>query len=169
MSGPVMVADVDSIELDNKFEPFNPEWVIDGQPASRSKALSMSEDRISDTVLWECTAGHFNWHFERDEVIFVLSGEAFLIEPHGRELRFGAGDFGFFPAGTSCTFRVDNHFRKIAVIRETMSRPHAYALKAWKKLLRLAHPFSPAPVPRPRFSSQSPLLQPDLHPSTPKL
>jgi uncharacterized cupin superfamily protein len=146
MSGPVLIEDVDSIELENQFQPFSSNMVIEGQPGSRSKTLSMSEDRISDVVLWECTAGLFNWHFVRDEVIFVLSGEAFIIEDDGRERRMGSGDVAFFPAGTACNFRVDDHFRKVAVLRETMTRPQGYALKAWKKLWRLAFPFSSAPA-----------------------
>jgi hypothetical protein len=34
---------------------------------------------------------------DSEEVIFVLSGEAFLTEPNSRERRFGAADFGFSP------------------------------------------------------------------------
>jgi uncharacterized protein len=146
MSGPVLVEDVESIELGKEFQPLNPGWVTEGKPGSRSKTLSVSKDRLSDVMLWECTAGQFNWHFVRDEVIFALSGEAFIIEADGSERRMAPGDVAFFPAGTSCSFRVDDHFRKVAVLRETMTRPEGYVLKVWKKLLRIAFPFTTAPA-----------------------
>jgi uncharacterized cupin superfamily protein len=146
MSGPVHVEDVQAIELKNQFQPLDPALVTEGQPGSRSKTLSVSRDRLSDVILWECTAGHFNWHFNRDEVIFALSGKAFIIDADGSERCMAAGDVVFFPAGTSCSFRVDDHFRKVAVLRETMTRHEGYALKLWKKVVRLAFPFSAAPA-----------------------
>ena len=146
MSGPVLVEDVQAIELKTEFQPFDPAIVTEGNPGSRSKTLSISRDRLSDVMLWECTAGQFNWHFVRDEVIFALSGKAYIIEADGSERCMAAGDVIFFPAGTSCSFRVDDHFRKVAVLRETMTRPEGYILKVWKKLVRIAFPFTTAPA-----------------------
>ena len=146
MSGPVLVEDVQAVELKTEFQPFDPAIVTGGTPGSRSKTLSVSRDRLSDVILWECTAGHFNWHFNRDEVIFALSGAAFIIEADGSERCMAAGDVVFFPAGTSCSFRVDDHFRKVAVLRETLTRPEGYLLKVWKKLVRIAFPFTAAPA-----------------------
>jgi uncharacterized cupin superfamily protein len=147
MSAPILLADVNGIVLHEDAEPFLPEWVIAGQPASRSKTLSRSADCTSHVVLWECNSGRFRWHYHFDESILVLSGEAFLIQPDGRERRFGAGDYGFFPAGSECEWRVDDHFRKIAVLRETMTRPIGFALKMWKKLSRAVFPAAPAELP----------------------
>lgn len=65
----------------------------------------------------------------------VVSGEAFMKTENG-ERRFGPGDLGFFPAGTSCTWRVPEGIRKIAVLREPMWRPLGFALKVCHKLLR---------------------------------
>ena len=112
--GPVLVEDVQAIELKSEFQPLDPSMVTEGTPGSRSKTLSVSKDRLSDVMLWECTAGQFNWHFVRDEVIFALSGKAYIIEADGSERCMAAGDVIFFPAGTSCSFRVDDHFRKVA-------------------------------------------------------
>jgi hypothetical protein len=76
------------------------------------------------------------WHYKKDESVVVISGEAFLIKPDGKEIRFGAGDVGFFPARTVCTWRVPGPFRKVAVLREPMWRPIGYAAKAWNRLLQ---------------------------------
>jgi uncharacterized protein len=146
MSSPVLVEDVQAIELKSQFQPLDPALVTEGQPGSRSKTLSVSRDRLSDVMLWECTAGQFNWHFVRDEVIFAISGKAYFVQADGTERCMAAGDVVFFPAGTSCSFRVDDHFRKVAVLRETISRPEGYVLKIWKKLVRIAFPFAAAPA-----------------------
>ena len=132
MKIPTMHQDVQSIEMEQSYQPLNPDWVIGGQPGSRHKTLSSTKDKGSNVVLWECTAGEFNWHYEKDE--------AWVTDADGRERRFAGGDYGFFPAGATCRFRVESHLRKIAVLRETMSTPQTYALKAWNKLLRIAFP-----------------------------
>ena len=56
---------------------------------------------------------------------------------NGEERRFGPGDVGFFPAGTTCTWRVATYILKVAVLRESIWRPLGYCLKAWKKILRM--------------------------------
>jgi hypothetical protein len=96
-----------------------------------------SHDRTSHIVVWDCTPGSFKWHYGMDEAIVVVSGEAFMINDKGEERRFGPGDLGFFPAGTSCTWRITEHLRKVGVLRESMWRPLGLAVKAWHKLLRI--------------------------------
>jgi uncharacterized protein len=117
-------------------EPIPQEWILSGTPVARSRKLSRSRDLTSSIVVWDCTAGSFNWHYSQDETILVISGEAFLIAENGEERRFGPGDVGFFPAGTTHTWRVSNHIRKVAVLRETMWRPLGYCLKASKTIMR---------------------------------
>lgn len=95
-----------------------------------------SHDLTSDIVVWECTAGRFECHYSQDEVVMVVAGEVFITHQNGEEQRLGPGDLGFFPAGTSCVWRVPVSVRKIAVLRETMWRPVGLGLKIWKRLLR---------------------------------
>jgi hypothetical protein len=68
----------------------------------------------------------------------VVSGEVFIIDEKGEEQRLGPGDLGFFPAGTSCVWRVPDRVRKIAVLRESRWRPLGFGLKVWNRLLRTA-------------------------------
>jgi uncharacterized protein len=124
-----------NVELDP--EPLPQEWILSGAPVARSKILVRSRDWTSSVVVWDCTAGSFTWHYSQDETIFVISGEAFLQLENGSERRFGPGEVGFFPAGTTCTWRVAESIRKVAVLRESMWRPLGFCLKAWKKLLRM--------------------------------
>ncbi len=135
MSKSIVMATPAAIELDP--EPLPPEWILSGNPEARGKMLVRSHDWSSTLVVWNCTSGSFRWHFSQDEVIFVISGAAFLLNDDGSERRFGAGELGFFPAGTTCKWRIDDHFLKIAVLRETMWRPLGLCLKVWNKLLRI--------------------------------
>lgn len=114
------------------------EWILSGTPTAWNREVARSHDRNSQIVVWECTEGHFKWHYNKDESVIVVSGEAFLIHDDGQELRFGPGDVGFFPAGITCTWRVPGRFRKVAVIKEPMSRPLGFAVKAWNRFLSIA-------------------------------
>jgi hypothetical protein len=117
--------------------PIPPDWILDGAPRARMKKLANSHDRTSYIMVWDCTAGHFNWHYNKDETVVVISGEVFIADEKGEERRLGPGDMAFFPAGTSCTWRVTRHIRKVAVLRETMPRPLGLGLRAWKGGSRL--------------------------------
>jgi uncharacterized protein len=136
MSNSMMVVTPREVELPSQLEPISPDWVLSGTPVSRSKTLVRSNDWASNIDVWECNAGRFEWHYSKDEVIFVVSGEAFMLNETGEETRFGPGDVGFFSAGTSCTWRVPVGIRKVAVLREPMWRPIGFGLKVWNKLLR---------------------------------
>jgi len=135
MPQPMLSVDPATVEL--QPEPIPPEWILSGAPVARSHKLLTSYDWTSTIVVWDCTAGRFTWRYGQDEVILVVSGEAFLINDKGEERRFGPGDIGFFPAGTLATWRVADYIRKVAVLRETMWRPLGFILKVSKKLVRI--------------------------------
>ena len=118
-------------------EPIPPEWILGGNPEAQSHRLVRSRDWVSSVVVWECKAGQFRWHYGTEETILVISGEAFMINEKGEERRFATGDVGYFPAGSECTWRVPDHIKKVAVLRETMWRPIGFSLKAWNKFLRM--------------------------------
>lgn len=136
MSKSVVMAAPATVDLNPSSIPAD--WILSGTPKAWNKEVSRSHDSISQIVIWECTAGHFKWYYSKDESVIVISGEAFLIKPDGHEIRFGAGDVGFFPAGTTCTWRVPGLFRKVAVIQDPMWRPLAYAVRAWNRFLQMA-------------------------------
>jgi uncharacterized cupin superfamily protein len=117
--------------------PVSPDWVLNGTPETRSKELARSHDGTSYVMVWDCTAGRFNWHYNKDETLVVISGEAFITNEKGEERRLGPGDIVFFPAGTSSTWRVTKYIRKVAFLRHTMPRPLGFGVLAWNKLLRI--------------------------------
>ena len=112
-------------------------WILDGEPKTGSKNMVRTHDLMDRMVLWECTAGRFTWHYSSDEVLIVISGEAFLLKEGGEEQRFGPGEIGFFPAGTTAIWRVPGPFRKVAVLHEATWRPVGFCLKALNKTLRI--------------------------------
>ena len=135
---------VSSTLADVKLEPDSipSKWLLSGRPETRSKVLGRSRDRLAYIVLWECGAVSYKWHYSKDEAYIVLSGEGFMTDEKGVERRFGAGDVAFFPAGTNATWRHPDHFRKIAVLKDSIWRPLAFGLKACSKLLHIAGLFS---------------------------
>src|SRR5271156_4913570 len=93
MAKSIIVATPSTIALGPQFEPFPADWILSGTPVSRSKMLVRSHDWTSSIVAWECTAGSFHWHYNQDEVIMVVSGEAFMTTEKGDpERRFGPGE-----------------------------------------------------------------------------
>lgn len=132
--GGVVMGTVAAVELEP--EPINEKWILSGKPVARSKVVARSRDGASSTVVWDCTAGTFRWHYRQDETLIVISGEAYLLGEDRREYCFAAGDYGFFPAGSVAEWRVDDHIRKVALLREPIWRSAVPALIVWNKLLR---------------------------------
>jgi hypothetical protein len=113
------------------------EWLLSGDPETRSKLLVRSHDWIANVVVWECGAVSYKWHYNQDEAYLVLSGEGFMTDDKGIERRFGPGDVAYFPAGTNTTWRHPDHFKKVAFLKESVTRPIGFGLKVWNKLLRV--------------------------------
>jgi uncharacterized protein len=122
--------------VDLTDSPIPPDWIRAGSPKACIKEIATSRDRMSQIFVWECSAGVFMWHYSKDESLVVTSGEAFITTENGQELRLGPGDVAFFPAGTTCTWRLPGPLRKVAVMREPMWRPLGFAVKAWHRVLR---------------------------------
>src|SRR5579862_4871904 len=116
------------------------EWLLSGDPRTRSKLLGRTPDRLAYAMLWECGAVSYKWNYSRDEAYIVLSGEGFMTDDKGIEHRYGAGDVAFFPAGTKSVWRQPDHFRKIAVLKDPAPGGLVVLLKLWNKLSALMRP-----------------------------
>src|SRR5437879_5840690 len=130
-----IVVTAESVDL--QCAPISPGWIISGKPETRSKELTRSGDKTCYAMVWDCTAGVFDWHYNKDEGLVVTSGEAFISCGDTPERRIGPGDFVFFSAGTSAKWRVPKYIKKVAYLRHTMPRPAGYAVLAWNLLLRM--------------------------------
>lgn len=117
-------------------DPIYEKWILSGDPQARSKTLVFSPDGASKAMLWECTPGTFYWHYRQDEAVLVFSGSASVHHENGKEYRISAGDFVFFPAGTVLKWRIDDHVRKIAFLREPIWRLAVPVLTFFNKVAR---------------------------------
>jgi hypothetical protein len=138
MSKAILMTDPSAIGL--VADPIRRDWIIAGTPEASAKILVRSKDWICTIAVWECTAGVFHWKYTKDEVLFVLSGEATITSEAEGERRFGPGDVVFFPAGSSCTWLIRDHVRKVAVVRDTLWLPLGIGVKVWNKLRRVLTP-----------------------------
>jgi uncharacterized protein len=128
---------VDPLTVDLDPQPIPAESILSGSPVARAKTVVTTHDWTSSIVVWDCTPGTFKWHYTKDESVYVLAGEAIMTTATGEERRMAAGDLAYYYRGFSCTWRVTQHFRKIAVLREPLWLPFGVALKVWSKLLRM--------------------------------
>jgi uncharacterized cupin superfamily protein len=134
MSKQIVIDRAEDAQLNS--EPIPNDWILGGTPAARGKKLAKSHDFTSYVMVWDCTPGQFNWHYNKDETLVVISGEVFITTQTYKDRRLGPGDWAFFPGGTSATWRVTSHLRKVAVVRETMPRPLGFVVRGCKGLLR---------------------------------
>ena len=121
-------------DVELKSAPIRPEWIIDGDPQARNKVLSLSEDRMATTLVWDCTAGRFKWIYDVDETIHILEGAVDLTQFDGSVKHLQAGDVVFFPAGSSATWEVHGYVRKLAFFRQPVPRAVSLLLKVMHKM-----------------------------------
>jgi uncharacterized protein len=135
MSDSILSSTLADVKLEHSAIPAK--WLLSGQPETRFKLLGKTNDRLAYAMLWECGAVSYKWHYDKDEAYIVLSGEGFMTDEKGVEHRYGPGDVAFFPAGTKSTWRHPDHFRKVAVLKDSVWPPFALAFKACIKLFQM--------------------------------
>ena len=101
---------------------------------------------MASTILWHCTEGRFEWHYDIDETIYILEGSVVIESDAMPPTRFGAGDVIFFKDGASARWQVEGHIRKVAFCRRTQPKLVGLALRAFAKLRSLLMPSSNRPV-----------------------
>jgi uncharacterized cupin superfamily protein len=118
--------------------PIRPEWIVEGAPIARNAVLSRSADGGACTLIWDCTAGLFNWRYDIDETVYVIEGGVVVRDDAGIERRLGPGDTAFFPAGSHAVWRVESYVRKVAFCRNPVPAPVMLAMRVVRKLARMA-------------------------------
>ena len=114
--------------------PIDPAWVHEGNPVARNLVIAGSTDRSAWTMLWDCTAGKFEWHYTVDETVHILEGGV-TVSAAGVTKTLGPGDVAYFPAGSSANWHVENYVRKIAFCQKPDPLIFALPLRAVRKLL----------------------------------
>jgi uncharacterized cupin superfamily protein len=117
--------------------PIRPQWVLEGAPVAQYKILSTSTDGTAKTIIWDCTAGRFNWFYDMDETVYVLEGSVVLKDETGSSRRVGSGETIFFRAGSRAEWTVERYIRKIAFLRTPVPKHALLAIRAVRVLKRL--------------------------------
>jgi uncharacterized protein len=102
--------------------PIPRSWIRDGNPVARDKRLA-GGNRLPSTIMWDCTAGRFDWFYEAEEVAHVLEGSVLIEDAGGVRQMLRPGDTFLFAAGSWYEWTVPNYIRKIAFSYSPPSRP----------------------------------------------
>ena len=106
--------------------------------------LSWSADGSASTIVWQCTEGRFDWHYDFDETILILEGSIILESDTLAPTRYGPGDVILFRNGAHARWYVEGHVKKLAFCRKTQPALIAFAIRAVGALKRMF--LSPAEV-----------------------
>jgi uncharacterized protein len=104
---PFALIETGHCNADLEPSPIEPSWIIEGNPEARSRPLSTSADGAATTLIWSCTEGKFNWHYDFDETIIILEGSIVLESKGMPPKRFGIGDVIFFHRGAHAVWHVE--------------------------------------------------------------
>jgi uncharacterized cupin superfamily protein len=114
--------------------PINPAWILEGAPVARNRLIAPSTDRFGWTMLWDCTAGKFNWHYSIDETVHIIEGGVTVTSSDGSIMTLQAGDIAYFPAGSIAQWHVENYVRKVAYCQKPVPAPVALPLRLLRKI-----------------------------------
>jgi uncharacterized cupin superfamily protein len=110
--------------------PIEPTWIIEGNPQAKSCVISRSTDRLSYTVIWECTEGKFNWYYGLDETILILEGSIILESDSLPSKRYASGDTILFRKGAHARWHVEEHVKKLAFCHKVQPALVGFALRS---------------------------------------
>jgi uncharacterized cupin superfamily protein len=102
--------------------PIPRAWIVEGNPVARDRHLVDSGGRLPRTIMWDCTAGQFDWFYKEEEVAHVLEGLVIIENTAGARQILHTGDTFLFSAGSRYQWTVPNYVRKIAFSYSPPSR-----------------------------------------------
>jgi uncharacterized cupin superfamily protein len=121
--------------------PIQADWIRSGTPDASNVIVARSSDRSAYTMVWECTAGAFEWTYDCDETVYILEGSILLSDAGNPQRRLSAGDAVFFPKGAKVSWQVEGFVRKLAFMHDMPPAPVTAGLKAYRRLLLLKNAF----------------------------
>lgn len=117
--------------------PIRAEWVLEGSPTANAKIISRSSDGTARTLVWDCSAGRFNWFYDIDETVYVIEGSARIKNEAGETKLVSAGDTILFRAGSKAEWTVEKYIRKIAFFRNPVPKYALLAISCMRAAQRL--------------------------------
>ncbi len=117
--------------------PIEPSWIHEGNPMASNAILSTSADGTASTIVWQCTEGKFEWHYDVDETIYFLEGSV-VIEADGMPpTRLGPGDVIFFKKGAVARWHIVSPDSQACVLPRTVPGFVGLGIKVFGKLKKI--------------------------------
>ena len=132
--------EIGKLDVELAPRPIAPSWIIEGKPEATSCELSRSADGLASTIVWQCTAGKFNWYYDFDETILILEGGIVLENDDMSPTRYGPGDVIFFKDGAHARWHIEGYVKKLAFCRKTQPAWLGFALRVIGKIKRIMMP-----------------------------
>ena len=117
--------------------PIEPSWIIESTPLAEASVLSKCADSQAWTVVWQCSEGRFNWHYDYDETILILDG-SIVLENETFTRPATDGDVIFFKDGAQAKWHVQSNVRKLGFCRKTQPVLLSDVLQALSKIKRFS-------------------------------
>ena len=114
--------------------PINPDWIREGRPEAKNRVLQRSSDGLACSIVWECSAGKFEWFYDFDETIYIVDGHVTVSDAQTPPRRLGPGDVIFFPKGSRALWQVDSHIRKVAFCHRPLPGAAKIVIAALRKM-----------------------------------
>ena len=61
---------------------------------------------VDSWPIWEKAVSSFPWHYDQEEICYLLEGKAIVTPEGGESVTIQRGDLVRFPAGLSCTWEI---------------------------------------------------------------
>lgn len=62
--------------------------------------------------IWEKEVSEFPWTYDEAETCYFLTGDVIVTPDGGNPVKMGQGDLVTFPAGMSCTWKINQNVKK---------------------------------------------------------
>jgi len=67
---------------------------------------------VDSWPVWSKEQSRFDWHYEQEEICYILEGEAIVTPENGTAVTITRGDLVHFPAGLTCVWEVTEPIEK---------------------------------------------------------
>lgn len=105
--------------------------------AEASIIFDFSETKCFGAVFEKWPPVTFDWHYECDEMFYIISGGPIIVTCEGEVMKGSAGDTFFFTRGTNLTFEIKEELMGLTVhypdFEEIFKRYKSYAQQLNKK------------------------------------
>lgn len=79
---------------------------------SQPSKEQLTELDVFNWSIWSKEVSEFPWTYDESETCYFLTGEVVVTPNKGKPVTMGKGDLVTFPAGMSCTWKINQAVKK---------------------------------------------------------